>query len=287
MTTAAQNAVAALGYKAIVADGRLTPTGWTSAMSLLLQRHVDGVIKVAQPDSATPQSMANAKQANVPVVCAVCANGASKPIAAPSVANSDVDYAGQGKAVADWIIDQTNGMGKVYGVKLSLVTPVVLRHDGLKAELATCAGCKLLDDAELTQSPGLDSRARSLITAQLSSHSKGDLDYVVPPSDSQATGVVQALRASGRNEVKVTGFDCELQSLKWIREGGLENACADTPLQWLVWGATDQLARKLSGQPAQNVTLPFQLITKDNLPPAGQQNAPFDFATYYKKLWGK
>ncbi|WP_214104360.1 sugar ABC transporter substrate-binding protein [Acrocarpospora catenulata] len=287
MADQAKKAVELLGWTPVVVDGKLNPQDWSNGDLQLINQKVDGIINIVAADATVPAALEKAKAANIPVVCMICANPAQAPVPNPSVANVDADYALQGKLVADYIIMNSKGAGKVAIMENQTAPPVVLRHDALKQELKTCSGCSVVFAEQLGQSGDIIASARTMATSILQRLPKGEVGYLVPPSDSQVSGVDQALSATGRSEVQITSFDCNAENLALIRKGQSETLCVVTPLSWAGWAAVDQMVRVLAGQPGQNVQLQVQSITKDNAPAEGTEPGTFDFAGFYGKLWGK
>lgn len=283
MTAAAESAAKLLGYKTIVADGNLTPQGFSAGIDRLVAAKVDGIVKTAAPDAATPESMKRAKDAGIPVACAVCANRAIPPIDAPSIANGDVAYEEQGQALGWYSIAETDGKGIHMFLRNDAITPNKVRWDGFKATYDQCQDCKIIS-VQLGQATDLIKQARDVAAGQLAKYPPGQLDFITT-SDSQMPGVIQAVQTSGRgDDVRLVGFDCEDQALNDVRSGN-ETACLHSSLDGAAWAAVDQLAREFAGVKTSDVTIGFQLITKDNVPPAGQPVKVYDFPAFYRKVW--
>ncbi len=287
MADEAEKAAKLLGWTTVRVDGKLTPPTWTAAMDQLTRQKVDGIISIVASDQATPSAHVRTAKAKVVVVCVVCANKGAAPIKNPSAANADADYFGQGVAIANFAIAQTNGKARVAIFDDQLAIPVALRMKGVRATLKKCADCKVVFDEELGQSQDLLAESRRITDSVLQQHPKGELDFIIPPSDTQAVGPSQSLRANKRDDVKVIAFDCELASLANIRAGKYEQMCVNTPLAWLGWAGIDQMARIFGGLPASSAQTPYQIITKANAPGPGKFVEGFDFRGYYAKLWGK
>jgi ABC-type sugar transport system substrate-binding protein len=115
----------------------------------------------------------------------------------------------------------------------------------------------------------------------------GDFNYVIPPSDSVVQGHIQVLAAQSR-DIKVSSFDCDPESVALIRSGKVETACVDGQYDWVPWAATDQMVRILAKAPlATDEQTPVVLVDKSNVAPSGDTVPSPDFASHYKKIWGK
>lgn len=288
MTDGAKQGLEALGYSVVVEDGKLTPSGWNTSMSKLVQQGVDGIVKLAEPDNAMPQTMKEAADAGIPVVCAVCSNSEEDPIANPTIANADLDATEQGRAQAWYAIAQANGAASALMFKNELVTSMKLRTVGMNEVLDACADCTVVAEEEVTQSPGFEARLRSLVTSQLQQYKPGQLNIIAATSDSQSLGAIQAIEQAGRaNDVAIVSSDCELPSLDSIRKDGPQKMCNNSPLQWLGFAAADLMARVLVGQTPGQVYIPSQIVDLDNnLPAAGEYVEDPDYVSFYKAQWG-
>jgi ribose transport system substrate-binding protein len=287
MTKNAADAATALGWKSFSVDGKLSPSGWNSAMMQLIAKKPDLILSTIAQDSAMPTAMAAAKQAGIPVVCSYCANTDQKPTADPSMANADNDYGAQGRAAADYIIAKSDGKAKVAIMTFNLSIAPSARVKAFEARMKECTGCEVLTSVEIGATSDPAGTTRGKAQAILSKYPKGELDWIVSPADTYTVGVTQAVKLSGRDDVKVIGYDCDPPAaVNDIRSGSADQACVHSSVYPSVWAGIDQLARIDADQPHRNVKLPFQLITKDNAPPEGQPVGGSDFPEYYKKLWG-
>lgn len=288
MAAAAQKAVEAAGYKFILADGKLSPQGWTDGDLSLINQKVDIIINQVAADALVKPALAAAKAAGIPIVCQICANAAT-PVEGGSSANVDADTYLQGVLAADAMIVETQGKAQI-AIQTNTTSPnVTARDKGITDEFAKCAslGCKIVASQEVGQNGDLTANGRNLANTFLQQFPKGQLDYIVPPSDSQSLGVQQAISTSGRTEVHIAGFDAGDPNLGWIRDGTFQTFDLATPLVYSSWAAVDQAIRILAGQKGADLKLPSQFINKANVPAAGAPVETTDFASAYKAAWGK
>ncbi|MEA2235180.1 MAG: ribose transport system substrate-binding protein [Solirubrobacteraceae bacterium] len=289
MANGVKKAAAALGWKVVVADGKLTVQGMADAMDLLISQKVSGIVNVAVADSLIPNQMTKAKNAGIPVVCMVCGNKLVAPVKDPSTVDVDPDYALSGRLAADYAIAQTNGKAKVVLVRNDAYASSKQRIDSAAAQLKKCPGCKIVTTEQLSSAGDLVRAGRTQMQGLLSRYPKADdFNYLIPAADTTVQGHIQVLASQSR-AIKISSFDCDAQNVGLIRTGKVETACVDGQYDWVPWAATDQMARILAKvAPAADEQTPVVLVDKSNVPPAGQDTVSSpDFATYYKKLWGK
>jgi ribose transport system substrate-binding protein len=289
MANGVKKAAAALGWKVVVADGKVSVRGMADGMDFLIDQKVDGIVNVAVADSAIPNQMTKAKNAGIPVVCMVCGNKLVAPVKNPSMADVDPDYALSGRLAADYAIVKTNGKANVVLLRNDAYPSAKQRLDAAAAELKKCPGCKIVTTEQMSGAGDLVRAGRTQMQGLLNRYPKADdFNYVIPPADSVVQGHVQVLAAQSR-EIKISSFDCDAQNVGLIRAGKVQTACVDGQYDWVPWAATDQMVRILAKVPlATDEQTPVVLVDKSNLPPAGQDTVPSpDFASYYKKIWGQ
>jgi ribose transport system substrate-binding protein len=278
-----------LGYKAIVINSQaLTPQDWSSGVETLVNDKVNGILDFNFPDNTVPQALASAKKAGIPVVCVFCGNYLDPPVADGSEYNVDSNYAAQAVLMTDYLIATSDGTAKVLIIRNDIEPPSKVRADAMTASFKTCTKCTIVGEPPIVTSASTTESGEQIMNAALAADPKGALNTVVVP-DSLSQGIANALMATGRTDVNIAGYDCDLENLGWISKGGPETVCVNTPLAWGGYAAMDILVRVFAGQhPAKQLFLPFKLVTKaHNLPPAGQFVNEFDFASSYNKLWGK
>jgi ribose transport system substrate-binding protein len=289
MANEVKKAAQALGWKVVIADGKVSIQGMADGMDLLINQKVDGIVNVAVADAAIPTQLTKAKNAGIPVVCMVCGNKLVAPVKNPSMADVDPDYALSGRLAADYAIMKTNGKAKVVLLRNDAYPSAKQRLDAAAAELKKCSGCKIVTTEQMSGAGDLVRAGRAQMQGLLNRYPKSDeFNYVIPPADSVVQGHIQVLSAQSR-DIKLSSFDCDAQNVGLIRSGKVETACVDGQYDWVPWAATDQMVRILAkAPPAADEQTPVVLVDKSNVPPAGQDTVSSpDFPTYYKKIWGK
>jgi ribose transport system substrate-binding protein len=286
--TGVKEAGETLGWEVTVLDGKQSPVGYADADRLLVQQKVDGIVHNVVADSATPASLAAAVDAGIPVICSQCANSLDPPVAKPSTSSVEVDFKGQGRMLADWIIADSNGTAKVAVQNNNGVSAIRARYEGFIERMKQCTGCTIVDDQKVSPGADIIGNGRRTATALLQKFPKGEVGYLVTASDSEAVGPGQIINSTGRTDVKLASYDCDDLNTDWIRNGGPQFACIASPLTWGGWAAVDSMARVMAGQKPGDFSVPSQLITKENAPPAGTKPfADVDFRSKYRAVWGK
>ena len=258
-----------------------------------IQATWDQVVRDA-PDAAVYSSITRAQfepqlkqleQANIPVL-ACCTNdhegGAVKLVTA-----GISDQADPARLLAAWPIADTEGDTNsllltipAYTI-LEAQTPVIE-----KAYEKWCPDCEL-DVLDIpVQSVGKD--VPNQVVSYLRSHP--DVNYVMATLDSLTQGLPAALNAAGLGDkVKIVGETPDPPNLQQVASGD-EAATVAFPIYELGWIWDDALARVFTNQSVKpdQVRLPFQLLTKDNLL-SDTEVTPLvqNYEEEFKELWGK
>ena len=133
-------------------------------------------------------------------------------------------------------------------------------------------------DIKIVASPTADYEQLKALSAMedvLQANPKGTIDLVYCHNDSMALGVMQALEAAGRTEIKVVGVDAQKEALEAIK--------ADKMLAtftYLFPGAMGiQIAIKIAnGETVEKrISMPSVLINKDNVDQYYDPNKPFAY----------
>jgi ribose transport system substrate-binding protein len=293
IVAAAQQAAKVVGWKTVVIDGKGSPSDWNIAIQQFVQQKVDGIFDVAIPDNAVPQALAAASAVNIPVISIGAGTLASKPVAHPSFASVDLPYAFMGQMEGYSMVAASNGTAKAAFMTSHLVPSVNQLIISSEDILKQCAGCKVLDTTEIDLNSNVTPAVATQTQSLLSQFGKGQIGYIVPPLDFMTEGATQALTAAGRTDVKLLTNACTpgvTPGLDQIRKGGPTIFCNTPDHAWYGWAAVDQMGRRLAGLPTSNFLLPLPFWNTSNLtsatPNTPSTYSPFDFKSYYEKLWG-
>jgi ribose transport system substrate-binding protein len=278
-------AAKALGWKTITLDGEVTPQKELANVEQFVQQGVNAIVDVAISDSSVTTGIKAAEEAGIVFVCAVCGNPLDE-IGTPghSAAEVDANYEEQGEAAGYYIIAEGGGNTALFNE--NLILPNKQRWEGVKKTLAKSESVDVVSDTAVVAGANPVANNNKAGQAILQQYPEGELQWMVPPSDSEGVGQVQALQAAGRHEVKMISYDCGNQNLAFIREEKSQVACVGTPLVWLGWAGIDQVVRLLNEEEPTKEGIGITLVTKENVPAAGEEPAYPDYPAEYEKLWG-
>lgn len=285
ITEGVEAAAKALGWKVIALDGEVTPQKELANVEQFVQQGVDAIINAAVSDSSVATGIKAAEAAGIPVICAVCGNPPDT-IGKPGASSAAVDanYEEQGEVAGYYVIAEGGGNAALFNE--NLILPNKQRWEGVKKSLAKSDTVDVVSDQAVVAGSNPVANNNKAGHAVLQQYPEGELQWMIPPSDSEGVGQVQALQALGRHDVKVISYDCGKQNLAFIREEKSQVACVATPLVWLGWAGTDEAVRLINGEEAVEGNVGIALVTKANVPPAGQEVEYPDYPAEYEKLWG-
>jgi ribose transport system substrate-binding protein len=293
LVAAAQQAAKAVGWKTVVFDGKGSPVGWNAGIQQFVQQKVDGIFDVAIADNAVPQALDAAFSAHIPVITIGSGTLASKPVEHPSFVSTDLDYNLIGQMDGYYMVAASNGTAKVAFFTIQPIPSVYEVSTVAKNIVRQCVGCKVQASIEFGLPANFTAAAATQTQSLLSRFGKGQINYIYPPLDIQTQGVTEALTASGRSEIKMVASGCTpgvTPGTDQIRKGGPVVFCDTPPNAWDSWAAVDQMGRHFAGLPTNNVQVPLHFWDSSNLtsttPNTPSTYYPFDFVSYYKKLWG-
>ena len=190
--------------------------------------------------------------------------------------------------LGQWLIADSDGKAGVVILRDDEFPGVKDRQETVAKVLATCAGCTILDQVGLTIQQATNPSTMQQQVQSLAARFGSKMQYIVAPFGTVDGLVVPALRAAGRTDVKVLGYDGNKQQVQLCKQGSVA-AIAVTMLAWTGWGGVDQLNRAFSRQPAAEEKVPAFLATKETCAGDGlaEDVSTFDYKAEYKKLWGK
>jgi ribose transport system substrate-binding protein len=275
----AAEAAKVLGWKSINIDGQGDSQHQLAAFNSLLNQGVDAIFLGSIDTSAVGDGMRRAKELGVPVITSTAAN----PEQYGGIATVGPDNEKAGQVLAAYVV--ANGGGNVGVFDNTEMAAVSARATGFRDALSTLGGATIVGDQAVALAQ-IGPPEQAMMSAFLQSHPRGTADWVYASFDSLLTPLVQTAQSSGRTELKALAIDGNLENLEFIRSGTVEVATVAYPLEWTGWAAMDDLNRVFAGEDVVDQNVPFRLLTKDNLPAAGQPwEGDYDFRAEYKKLW--
>jgi ribose transport system substrate-binding protein len=268
-----------LGWSVRVIDGKGDPGTWNSAIQSAIAGGASGIVLDAVPPMLVGDALARAARARIPVVSIF------NPLPA---ADSQVfafvrpEHKAQGALMAQWVAADSGGKASVLIVEDKQFPELTERVAGFKAEIAKCAGCKVLGSVESTIGT-MAQRLAGVVATELSR--QPTVDYIIAPFDSNAFFVSEGVRQVGRGgKVKVAGYEGDPQAMDAIRAGTQAMTIAN-PAEWMGWQAIDELNRAFNGEKPINKPVPYRLIDRSNVPSTKGWLGDVDFKTGYSSLW--
>ncbi|MFB6395601.1 substrate-binding domain-containing protein [Polymorphospora lycopeni] len=282
----AQSIAQSLGWTANIHDGQGNPEGFQKAFATAAANKPSAVITVAIPENQVADGIAELQKQNIPVVGVSAideggavgydANVSSRETfqAVLEVAKAVADSKGTAKAVFLWDVGYPH---------------LVEALEASKRVLAGCTGCQLLEVRERTLAQAVDPIEMQNITTSLLQKHGNDLQYIFTPYGNGVESIIAALKAAGRDDVKVLSKNAEPERLGSVATGD-QFADFGAVRGWNAYAAIDQVVRLLAGQeplPDAEQGIPATIFVKDNAPADGvvDWDSYVDYAQRYEQMW--
>jgi ribose transport system substrate-binding protein len=214
-----------------------------------------GIILGTIDAAGVVQGIAAANQANIPVLSVDTAPAGGTIISL--VQTDNIVAAGLG---GDFIAKAIDNSGKVLNLQGDMANQTAqARNDGLHKVLDTYPDIQVIDQsAHWRQDEGL-SITENILT------SDPDIKAIFAANDPPALGAIQALKAAGRSDVVVVGFDGTKDGLQAIKDGTIAADVLQFPGVMGTVGV-DLMVRHLNGEEIPTkVDSGSGLATKDNV----------------------
>jgi ribose transport system substrate-binding protein len=293
-TAAVKAAAGKLGWKATVADGKLNPEGFGTAIRQAIAGGAKVIIPVGIDCSFAAAAFQEAAAAGIKIV-----GGGGVDDCSPAVWTSQVKWLDGYTPVTEW-----NKFGAIqadyaFGKQNGKVKAVVINFtgaafgpwltDGFKAEIAKL-GAKdaVVQTVDVSNAEAVDGSFVQKITTALLNHP--EVNTLIVPNDNLIEGGLgAAIVQSGNANLLVVSRGGDAAVIDMIRGGGQGvNATVGYAVDWLGWGAVDTAARALAGQDAAWIGNSAQLIdAKHNLPASGSYQGALDYQKVFLHAWGK
>lgn len=226
-------------------------------IDLVKAKNTDGIVLAATDSNRVVPAVERAIEAAIPIVAVDTPVNSDRLLAMVAIDNFE-----SGKAMGQWVGRQIGAGGNVL---LLTGSPdeqnAIDRRNGLLTGLKT-ADVHLLDIQAANWSKN---DAKALTTARLRKYPK--IDAIVASNDDMALGAAEAVRESGRQGIRITGFDAQRMALEAIKAGRL-TATIDQPIDRHARLALQLLIHYLeTGETFQSpMLLPeTKIITKENV----------------------
>jgi len=281
-----------VGWTATIADGKLNPEGFATAIRQGIAGGADVIIPIGIGCGVAQAAFKEAVDAGISIV-----GGGGVDDCDPKLWASGrlwlPDYTpvqqweAFGQLQADYAFGKTNGdvkavvlnfTGQVWGPWIT---------DGFTAELEETGGEVLATVDVSDPEVGDGSFVQKVTTALLS---QPDANVLIVPIDGWLTnGLAAALVQAGLDEqLLVIGRSGDEPALDLIRQGGAGiDATIGSAVQWGAWGSVDTALRVLAGEEPAYIGESMQAIDADNnMPESGPYQGSVDFRELFEAAWG-
>ncbi|NHN54238.1 substrate-binding domain-containing protein [Calidifontibacter sp. DB0510] len=278
-------AAKAIGWRVRVIDGKGTPAGTQSAFSQALALRPDGIMIGGFDPNSTSAQVAQANQANIPLVGwqALATPG---PSTSPKLfSNVTTKVADVAKITADWIIAESNGTAGVVVFTDKSIPFAAGKSAMIEKELKTCSSIKLLSTQNIPLAD-VSNRMPAAVSSLVSKYGQ-KWNYSTAINDVYFENAAAPLRAAGVKAgdiVNIGAGDGDTSALQRIRSGNYQAASVPSPLVSEGWQMIDEMNRALNNAPASGYVPAVHVSTKANLGPANSWN-PSGYEAAYKKIW--
>lgn len=278
-----------LGWSVTVIDGKGTPTGWIDGMRQGIALKPNGIAMCA--DAASLQGPI--KEGLEKGVTFIGLHAAATPGPHPEINlfyNISEAPEAIGPLEADVAIADSNGHARVVVITHNEYAIAKSKSDATIAELAKCAGCKLLETANFPASSASD-RMPALMTGWVQRY--GLPLYVTSVGDNDFDFAVPALHSGGVpiDQVKLIGADGNRSAYGRIRAGDqYQTVTVAEPFELQAYEAVDQFNRAFNKQPPSDFVQPAFLVTHANIGQEGGEKDMFlpnnAYKNHYLQIWG-
>lgn len=277
----AQGFVAAsahLGWKATVVDAKLDPGTATQEIKSAVAAKANAIVVDGFPCSWAPGALASAKAARVKLYGLLSFDCPGKPLYDGQLLFGKETYEqyledSVGAGIAAYIIDKTDGKGKILSMQYNDGGAVNAIGQGIETAIKqNCPGCTFSSFAVTGQNI-VQNQLQSLTSSALTKDPNANV--VTSPIDSaillgMGSAVTQAT-ASGRH-ILLTGVEGFAPNLKLIAAGGPDNFAIGSAALWEGWAAADGLNRVFAGAPQVDAGIGLEAIDKTHPSPSGLGN---------------
>lgn len=277
------DAAKVLGWKVEYINTGSTPASIQAAYDEAIRMRPDAVVGTGNPRAVFENQLQQLKNLKIPFISEAVADPTGNGLIA---IYGPKQYLDAGRAVADWVVADSNGKANALFVNAVLYKSVGKEAQGFLSRLKTvCPDCKgrTLDVAQL--GPAIPPAVTAALQADR------DVRYVVMGFADMALGVSDALKAAGlRDRVKIVIQNISQATIPQVQSGDIV-ASYPAPSREIFFRIADTLARIFVGQsikPDLNSPYPNMWFTSANVrtDPMGTPALVANYEKQYKKLWG-
>lgn len=282
-----------VGWKATIADGKLNPEGFATAIRQAVAGGADVIVPIGIGCGVAQAAFQEAADAGIQVI-----GGGGVDDCDPKLWASErlwlSDYTPQqqweefGRLQANYVYGKLDG--DVKPVVLNFTTQVWGQWitDGFVDELNKLGGGEVVETVDVSDPEQADGSYVQKVTTALLKHP--DANALVVPIDSWlTTGLAAALVQSDLDsKLVVIGRGGDEAALDLIRQGNAGmDATIGFAVKWGAWGSVDTALRVLAGQDPVDIGESMQAVDADNnMPESGQYDGDVDYEAKFKESWG-
>jgi ribose transport system substrate-binding protein len=208
-----------------------------SQMENAVTQQYDGIILGTVDAAGIVPGIEAANAANIPVLSVDTAPAGGTIISL--VQTDNIAAAEQG---GNFIVDKIGGKGKVLNLQGDLANQTgQARNDGVHKAFDAHPDIQVIDQSTMWQGPKGLEITENILT------SDPDIVAIFAANDPPALGAVQALKAAGRSDVVVVGFDGTKDGLQAVKDGDLAADVLQFPDAMGIIGV-DLMVRHLNGE---------------------------------------
>lgn len=208
-----------------------------SQMETAVTQQYDGIILGTVDAAGIVPGIQAANTAGIPVLALDTA-----PAGGEIISLVQTDNVAAARLAGEFIAEQIGGNGKILNLQGDLANQTgQARNDGLHESLDTYPDIQVIDQSAMWQGPLGLSITENILT------SDPDIVAIFAANDPPALGALQALKAAGRDDVLIVGFDGTEDGLQAVKNGDFAADVLQFPDAMGIIGV-DLMVRHLNGE---------------------------------------
>lgn len=242
------------GVQLVVANSTGDPGKELTNVENMITQRVDAIILQTVNVDAQLTGVTRAKAAGIPIfLTSVAAAPADQILGAVTT-----DLNAVGRLVGEWVAKDSGGAARV---------AVIGGAPGAASAPLTAGFRAAMPQADVVfEQPAFWQRAKAQEVADNLLQSHPDVQYVFVHNEDMAMGVLSALDAAGRKDIKVVSNNGTAQGLAAVTAGRISATVANSPDVEGAMAVRNLLTQLRTPDPATKVTkVPEMLVTKDNV----------------------
>jgi ribose transport system substrate-binding protein len=289
---AVKEAAETVGWTSTIADGKLNPEGFATAIRQSIAGGADIIVPIGIGCGIAQAAFQEAVDAGITIVGGGGVDDCDPQLwAATRLWLPDYTPIQQweafGQLQADYAYGKTGGDVKAVVINFTGQVWGPWITDGFSAELDEMGG-EVVATVDVSDPEVADGSFVQKVTTALLS--EPDANVLVVPIDAYLTnGLAAAIVQAGLDEqLLVIGRGGDEAALDLIRQGGAGiDATVGSAVQWGAWGSVDTALRVLADTDPAYIGESMQAIdAENNMPESGQYQGSVDFRAIFEQKWG-